>query len=122
MHVAEWWLAGAFWSAVTIVFYLISKRIHRRFGLWWTTPLMLAPIFVIVLALLLHQSYVSYISHTHWLVSLLGPATVAFAIPIWERRALIRRYWPVLVAGVLAGSTTAMVSAWLLATFFCRAP
>ncbi len=118
MHAAEWWLAGAFWSAVTIVFYLISKRIHRRYGLWWTSPLMLAPIFLIVTALLLHQSYNSYIGHTHWLVSLLGPATVAFAIPIWERRVLIHRYWPVLVAGVLAGSTTAMVSAWLLAKFF----
>src|SRR6218665_2730092 len=47
---------------------------------------------------------------------LLGPVTVAFAIPIYEQRAMIRRYWPVLAFGVTVGSTTAMLTAWALAS------
>jgi putative effector of murein hydrolase len=46
---------------------------------------------------------------------LLGPATVAFAIPIYQQRATIRRYWPVLLVGVVMGSSSAMLSAWGLA-------
>jgi predicted murein hydrolase (TIGR00659 family) len=107
---------AVFWSAITIGFYLVAKRIHRRWTLWWTAPLMLAPLLVLALALAMHQSYGEYIRRTHWLVSLLGPATVAFAIPIWERRALIRRYWPILIVGVLVGSATAVASAWAFAS------
>lgn len=66
--------------------------------------------------LALHSSYHNYIHGTHWLVMLLGPVTVAFAIPIYEKRALIRRHWPVLLIGMLAGSITAILSSWALAT------
>ncbi len=108
-------LPAVFWSAVTILGYFLAKRLHGRLGRWWSSPLVLAPLGLILLALALHESYRAYIAGTHWLVSLLGPATVAFAVPIWEQRALIRRAWPVLLAGVVVGSVTAMISAWLMA-------
>lgn len=110
------WLHAAFWSAATIAFYWAAKRFHRRFPAWWSTPLMLTPLALVVTALALGVGYGDYIRGTHWLVTLLGPATVAFAIPIWEQRRLIRRHWMVLVAGVVVGSTTAMVTAWGLAS------
>jgi hypothetical protein len=34
------------------------------------------------------------------------PATVAFAIPIYEQRATIRRYWPTLALGVTVQGST----------------
>jgi len=49
-------------------------------------------------------------------VLLLGPATVAFAVPIYEQRALIRRHWRVLLLGMGAGSATALLTSWALAT------
>jgi putative effector of murein hydrolase len=72
------------------------------------------PAALIVLALAAHESYGAYIHQTHWLVMLLGPATVAFAVPVWEQRALIRRHWPVLLAAICAGTVTAMASVWVL--------
>ena len=63
----------------------------------------------------LNVSYRDYIRGTHWLVALLGPATVAFAVPIYEQRALIRRRWPLLLAGMVAGSLTAVATSWALA-------
>ena len=109
-------MSALFWSVLTICGYGLAKKLHGRLRRWWTSPLVLAPLALIVLALLLHESYGDYISGTHWLVSLLGPATVAFAVPIWEQRALIRRTWPVLLAGVAAGSFTAMLTAWAFAS------
>jgi predicted murein hydrolase (TIGR00659 family) len=115
----QFWNSGAaralFWSVATVASYLLACRIHRRWPQWWLSPLALAPGLLILAALSLRTSYAQYLHGTGWLITLLGPATVAFAVPIYERRALIRQYWPVLGLGVLVGSTVAMVSSWLLA-------
>jgi len=71
-----------------------------------------------LVALAFHVTYREYIRGTHWLVDLHAPATVAFAIPIYEQRPLIRRHWPLLVIGVVIRSATAIASSWVLASLF----
>lgn len=110
-------LQAVFWSVLTIALFQLGKRAHRGLGRWWSSPLLSTPLALIAVALSLHETYGEYIHETHWLVVLLGPATVAFAIPIWEQRDLIRKRWPILLAGVLTGSLTAMASAWAFATW-----
>lgn len=121
---AEWWNQRAalavlesmiLWSAVTIALYLTARHFHRRWSRWWTAPIIAAPLLLIAITVSSHTSYSVYINGTHWLIALLGPATVAFAVPIYRQREVIRRHWLVLAAGVLVGSGTAMLSAWGLA-------
>ena len=107
---------GLLWSAATIGFYLAAKALYRRFHLWWLSPLAVTPALIVIAVLALHASYRDYIGGAGWLVMLLGPATVAFAAPIYEQRALIRKHWPVLLIGMAAGSATAMLTGWALAT------
>ncbi|MDR3641935.1 MAG: LrgB family protein [Humidesulfovibrio sp.] len=109
-------LVGLFWSAATIALYCGARWVNRRRPRWWSSPLTLAPLLLIGLALVLHVGYSEYIRGTHWLVTMLGPVTVAFALPIFEQRAVIRRHWPVLLAGVVTGNAIAMLTAWGLAT------
>jgi predicted murein hydrolase (TIGR00659 family) len=118
MGAADPVVRAVFWSAATIAFYLMAKACYRRLPRWWLSPLLVTPVLLIGLALALHTGYRDYISGTHWLVLLLGPATVAFAIPVYEQRALIRRHWATLVVGVVVGSVTSIVSAWALAGAF----
>ena len=106
---------AAVWSLATILLYLLAKRVHRRWPRWWLMPLAVAPALLMIAALALNVSYRDYIRGTHWLVALLGPATVAFAVPIYEQRALIRRRWPLLLAGMVAGSLTAVATSRALA-------
>ncbi|WP_374544503.1 LrgB family protein [Rhodoblastus sp.] len=105
-----------FWSAATVACYLLAKRLYRKWPKWWLTPLAAAPAALIVAALVLHEDYRDYSHSAGWLVALLGPATVAFAAPIYEQRALIRRHWPVLLAGMCVGSLTAMATSFGLAS------
>jgi predicted murein hydrolase (TIGR00659 family) len=107
---------AVFWSAATVGLYLAAKMLYRRWPAWFLAPLIATPILLVGVMLVLHVTYSDYISGTRWLISLLGPATVAFAVPIYQRRALIQQHWPVLVIGVLVGSATAMLSAWTLAS------
>lgn len=108
-------LQALLWSVVTIGFYWVAKRVYRKWPRWWLMPLAVTPVLVATVVLSLHATYHDYIRGTKWLVLLLGPATVAFAIPIYEQRALIRRHWPVLLIGMIAGSVTAVASSWALA-------
>lgn len=108
-------LQALFWSVMTIAFYAFGKELHHRRPCFWTSPLVVAPLLLILAALSLHVTYGQYISGTHWLVGMLAPATVAFAIPIYEERVLISYHWPLLIMGVLVGSVISMLSSWGLA-------
>ena len=103
-----------FWPAATVLAYVCARLSYRRYARWWTSALVLAPALLLALALALHTGYREYMAGTHWLTAMLGPVIVAFALPLYQQRALIRRYWPVLTAGVAVGSLIAGVSAWLL--------
>ncbi|WP_165230207.1 LrgB family protein [Aquisphaera insulae] len=108
----------AFWSAATIGLYAASKLIHARFPRWWSAPLALTPLLLMGLVLATRTNHRDYLDGTRWLVAMLGPAIVAFAVPIYEQRTLLRRQWPAITVGVLVGSATAMTSAWFLARLF----
>ena len=82
MPSAEAALTTAFWSAATIAIYFLSKRIYQRWPRAWLSPLLATPVALVAVALTLHTSYREYIGATHWLVVVLGPVTVAFAIPV----------------------------------------
>ena len=104
------------WSVLTIGLYWLSKFFHRRYKRWWTAPIVITPIILIIITILSHTNYNVYISGTHWLLALLGPATVAFAVPIYRRRNIMVMYWRTLSIGVVFGSVLSIASAWFLAS------
>lgn len=106
------------WSFATVGFYWIAKRIYGRWPRIWFMPIVVTPLLLIALILGLHQTYEHYIHGSGWLVALLGPTTVAFAAPIYEKRAVIRAHWPILLVGAIAGSITAMTTSYGLASLF----
>jgi predicted murein hydrolase (TIGR00659 family) len=118
--VTEYWnnplVQAAVWSLATIGLYLLAKRIYGRWHRWWQMPLALAPALLIVLVWALRVPYSRYHDSAGWLLTMLGPVTVAFAVPIYEQRRLIRRYWAILSIGMLAGSATAFVTSWIFAS------
>jgi putative effector of murein hydrolase len=63
----------------------------------------------------MHTAYAEYASDTHWLMLVLGPVTVAFAVPIWQQRRLLAQYWSALLLGMLAGSAASIATSFGLA-------
>lgn len=115
-------LHAVFWAVATIIIYALSFRFHQKMGRWWSSPLLVTWLGCLALAYSLHATYGEYIKGTHWLVTLLGPATVAFAMPIYEQREMIRRHWPILIVGIVAGTAIAIGSSWALASMLDLSP
>ena len=104
------------WSCATLGIYWAAKKLYRRHARIWLMPVAVTPLLLIGLILCMRETYQHYIHGAGWLVALLGPTTVGFAAPIYERRAIIRAQWPVLLMGVIAGSLTAMSTSYGLAS------
>lgn len=111
---AEW--LSLLWLVLTLGGYYALKPLYRWHPRWWTSPLFTVPLLLAALGWPLGMNYPMYIRDTHWLVLMLGPATAAFALPVFRHRQLIRVHWPALLVGVLGGSAMAITSAWGLAT------
>jgi len=111
-------LASLFCLAWTVALYFAVKPFYLRRPRIWLSPAIVVPALTIALLLAAHIPYAAYVADTRWMVWLLGPATIAFAVPIYEHRAIVRRHWLALALGVVAGTLVAMGSARLLAEAF----
>ncbi|WP_322104883.1 LrgB family protein [Paraburkholderia sp. J41] len=112
--------AGCF--VLTVALYFASKALYARVRSPWLTPLLAVPVVLGAVVLLLHIPYPVYFQDTRWLMWLLGPATVAFAVPIYEYRDLIRRHWISLAVGVTVGILVAVSGSLALAKLLHLSP
>lgn len=104
--------------AATLGLYAAARRLYRRYPRAWLSPLIVVPLVLIACLSAAHVPYALYATRAHWLGWLLGPATVAFAVPIYEQRSTIRSHWLPLGVGVVVGMTVAVVSTVALARLF----
>lgn len=111
-------LLGVLCLLLTVVFYYASKLLYKRKRTILLMPLLLAPLLLVVVVLGFHIPYQDYMTDSHWLLWMLGPATVAFAVPIYDNRHLIQRHWLSLSVGVLVSVFVAVSSTVLLARWF----
>lgn len=100
--------------AITLGLYYANKRLYRRFHKLPLMPLVFTPLLLVLLLIFGHISYQNYMGETHWLLWLLGPATIAFAVPVYDNLVVIRRHWMSLSAGVVTATVVAITSSvWL---------
>jgi putative effector of murein hydrolase len=112
--------AGCF--VLTVVLYFASKALYARVKTTWFTPLVAVPIVLVLVVAFAHIPYPVYFRDTRWLMWLLGPATVAFAVPIYEYRELIARHWLSLMVGVTVGIVVAVGGSLVLAKLLHLSP
>lgn len=110
-------MIGVLSLLVTVLCYGVNKQLYRCFPTPLLMPILATPLVLIALLLLTHVSYPQYIAQTRWLAWLLGPTTVAFALPLHENRQLLRKHClsittGVVVASLVSISTTVWFADW----------
>lgn len=111
------------WLTATLIAYWLGDRVFRAAGRQsWANPVLIA---VILLALVLSvsgTSYATYFEGAQFVHFMLGPATVALGMPLYENLQRVRRALLPLLAALVAGSLTALVSVLLIAKGFGLSP
>ena len=104
-----------FGLTATLVVYVLAQALYARLHqAAWANPVLWS---VVTLASLLTATgvdYPTYFSGAQFIHFLLGPAVVAVAWPLWERRAALRQHWQALLAAAVVGGVAASGSALLL--------
>ncbi|MDI3383959.1 LrgB family protein [Xenophilus aerolatus] len=109
-HFVELWIylsaTPLFGLTATLVVYLLAQAFYARMGSApWANPVLWSVVTLAVLLTLTGVSYPSYFSGAQFIHFLLGPAVVALAWPLWQRRAELRaRGVRVLLAALLGGA------------------
>lgn len=104
---------------VTMLAYQAAWWVHRRSGSSpLANPVMIAVAALVALLAISGTSYQTYFDGAQFVHFLLGPATVALAVPLYTQLRRVRAMMLPVIAGLLVGSFTAAVSAVLVARLF----
>ncbi|MBS7804231.1 LrgB family protein [Rhizobiales bacterium TNE-4] len=100
------------WLTTTLIAYVIADRISAFFNRApLANPVLIAVAIVLVLLKLTGTAYPVYFTGAQFVHFLLGPATVALALPLYTHRKIVMRALIPIAGALLAGAITAMVSA-----------
>lgn len=100
---------------ITVGAYVLSMYASKRFPSPLTTPVFFSTTVIIILLLLLGINYDEYTIAKEIMTFLLGPATVALAVPLFKYRDMIKKHSVPALLGIVIGSLSTIVSAVLLA-------
>jgi predicted murein hydrolase (TIGR00659 family) len=103
---------------LTVAAYQFTRFLGRKFPSPLTSPVFLSTLMVIAMLMFFHISYKEYTPAKGLMTYLLGPATVALAVPIYRNFNLISKYKAAALMGLLTGSVTTIFSAMIMAELF----
>lgn len=107
------------WLTVTLCVWEFSLIVDRRAGHHaLSNPTVLSILITAALLLLTHTSYKTYFGGGEFIQFLLGPATVALAVPMYANWQVIRRNFLAITVSLTAGSMVAAGSAMLIMRAF----
>ncbi len=100
---------------ITIGAYLLSRVASKRYPSPLTTPVFFSTTLIIILLLLLDINYEDYTIAKEIMTFLLGPATVALAVPLYRYRDMIKKHSGPALLGIVIGTVSTIISAVFLA-------
>jgi len=103
---------------LTIGAYRLSLMVRRRWAHPLTTPVLFSTAVVVAMLLAVRVDVQAYETAKNAMTFLLGPATVALAIPLYRNRAAFQRELVAALAGLVAGVLVTMVLAVVCARMF----
>lgn len=107
------------WLTVTLIAYQAGSWLHGKAGgSPLVNPVLLAVLVVVGLLTVSGTDYHTYFDGAQFVHFLLGPATVALAVPLYKQLQVLKRSWVAIAVAIVCGSVTAAGSAvaigWLL--------
>jgi predicted murein hydrolase (TIGR00659 family) len=107
------------WIIFTVVLYKASKQLYKWLPTPFTMPVLTATALIIICLLIFRIPYEAYMENGgDWITKLLGPGVVAFAIPLYKQRYVLKKYLVPIGGGVVVGTIVAISSEAVIARLF----
>lgn len=119
------YLAGSplLWLTATLMAYKVATLVYEKSGRSpLANPVAISVILLIGVLYATNTPYKTYFDGAQFVHFLLGPVTVALAIPLYQQLDKLRRNWFALFAGALIGGIAAVASAMLVAWLLGASP
>jgi predicted murein hydrolase (TIGR00659 family) len=101
-----------FGLTATLVVYVLAHAGYTRLGQPpWANPVLWTVLLLAALLAATNTPYPTYFAGAQFIHFLLGPAVVALAWPLWQRREELRARWRAVLVAALAGGAAAAASA-----------
>jgi len=111
------------WLTVTLAAYLFAQKLYKWSN--WNSllnPVAVSIVTVVILLMATHTPYQTYFSGAQFIHFLLGPTTVALAVPLYDLRIQLAKNWLPILLGLFAGAVTAITSTVLIAGLLGASP
>lgn len=98
--------------------YQVGVWCQKKTKLAICNPLLIATVLSIGVLLLTDFDLQVYQAGSAWITWLLTPATVCLAVPLYEQLKVLKKHLPAILAGVVSGVVTSLLSILLLCRLF----
>lgn len=111
------------WLTATLLAYWAGDSLFRATGRKsWVNPVLIAVTILATVLEVTRTDYQTYFEGAQFVHFMLGPATVCLGLPLYDNRDRLRTAALPLLAALLAGSLTAVVSVLAIARMFDLGP
>lgn len=100
---------------LTVGLFFTMRRLYSRYPVTFLHPILTTTTVISVSLVVLQIPYTTYMEGGKWIEELLGACVVAFAFPLYNQRAVIKRYRKVIALAITTGLLTAFGSIILFA-------
>ena len=116
---AQMQAAPVVWITFTLLVYLAALHVYRRAGSHPALlPVLTSVVIIVGVLMLTGTPFEAYQSGTQFFTFLIGPATVALAVPLYSQLPRLRQIWKPIMDALVVGCITAIVSALGIAWLF----
>lgn len=105
----------AFTIVLTIVLYILSRKVYLKTQNPLVNPLLLSTTTIILVLHFMGITFEQYKPGKSIMTFLLGPATVALALPLYTNRHILRKSFGPILIGIGSGAISTLTTAVLLA-------
>ena len=115
----EFFLNSAYFGVVlSLVTYFLGTYIRKKINFPLFNPLLIAIIITAAVLIIFKIDYTAYNASAKYISYLLTPATVSLAIPLYEQLEALKNNWKAIIAGILSGVVTSLLSILAMAAVF----
>lgn len=104
---------------VSLIPFVIAQYFYKKTnGFFLLAPLFVAMVASIAFLKLTGISYAQYKVGGDIIYFFLEPATISFAIPLYKKRDVLKKYWLQIFGGITLGTLAALILIYLVSTLF----